>query len=103
MVVLETDADRPYHRARGRPLSARAELRQQLARLGFTDADIANGGDRLIDADRQGGGGIALVLPNTMLRAPTTSASGAHRDAGDLDAAMAGWRQLAPSLSSLAR
>ena len=109
MVVLETDADRAREIARAaaeRYLQAPNYV-NNLVRLGFTDADIANGGsERLIDAL------IAWGEPSVIAqRIAEHHAAGADHvciqvlteTPGDLDAAMAGWRQLAPVLTALAR
>jgi probable F420-dependent oxidoreductase len=109
MVVLETNADRARTIARAaadRYLHAPNYV-NNLLRLGFTDEDVSNGGsERLIDAL------IAWGEPSVIAqRIAEHHAAGADHVCiqvlteapGDLDAAMAGWRQLAPALSSLAR
>ncbi|MBV9327585.1 MAG: TIGR03620 family F420-dependent LLM class oxidoreductase [Chloroflexi bacterium] len=109
MVVLETNAERARTIARAaadRYLHAPNYV-NNLLRLGFTDADIANGGsERLIDAL------IAWGEPAVIAqRIAEHHAAGADHvciqvlteTPGDLDAAMAGWRQLAPALNTLAR
>jgi probable F420-dependent oxidoreductase len=109
MVVLETEPDRARKIARAaaeRYLQAPNYV-NNLLRLGFTDADIANGGsERLIDAL------IAWGEPSVIAqRIAEHHAAGADHVCiqvlteapGDLDAAMAGWRQLAPALTALAR
>jgi probable F420-dependent oxidoreductase len=78
-----------------------------LLKLGFTDDDIANGGsDRLIDEV------IAWGEPETIAeRIAEHQAAGADHvciqvltePPDELDTSMAGWRQLAPALSALAR
>jgi probable F420-dependent oxidoreductase len=109
MVVLETDADRARTIARAaadRYLHAPNYV-NNLLRLGFTDDDITNGGsERLIDAV------IAWGEPTTIAqRVAEHHAAGADHvciqvlteTPGDLDAAMAGYRHLAPALSALSR
>jgi probable F420-dependent oxidoreductase len=107
MVVLETNADRARKIARAsadRYLHAPNYV-NNLLRLGFTDDDIANGGsERLIDAI------IAWGEPATIARriAEHHAAGADHvciqvltETPGDLDAVMAGYRQLAPALRDL--
>jgi probable F420-dependent oxidoreductase len=109
MVVLETNPERARTIARAaadRYLHAPNYV-NNLLRLGYTEDDIANGGsERLIDAL------IAWGEPATIARriAEHHAAGADHvciqvltETPGDLDAAMAGWRQLAPALSALAR
>jgi probable F420-dependent oxidoreductase len=109
MVVLETNADRARKIARAaaeRYLQAPNYV-NNLLRLGFTDADIANGGsERLVDAL------IAWGEPSVIAqRIGEHHAAGADHVCiqvlteapGDLDATLAGYRQLAPALTALAR
>ncbi|MBV9577789.1 MAG: TIGR03620 family F420-dependent LLM class oxidoreductase [Chloroflexi bacterium] len=109
MVVLETSADRARTIARAaadRYLNAPNYV-NNLLRLGFSQADVSNGGsDRLIDAL------FAWGEPDRIAqRIAEHHAAGADHvciqvvteTQGDLDASMAGWRQLAPALRSLAR
>jgi len=107
MVVLETSADRARTIARAaadRYLHAPNYV-NNLLRLGFTDDDVANGGsERLIDAVVAWGESAAIAK-----RIAEHHAAGADHvciqvlteTPGDLDAAMAGYRQLAPALSAL--
>ena len=107
MVVLETSADRARTIARAaadRYLHAPNYV-NNLLRLGFTDDDVANGGsERLIDAVVAWGEPAAIAK-----RIAEHHAAGADHvciqvlteTPGDLDAAMAGYRQLAPALSAL--
>jgi len=107
MVVLETSADRARTIARAaadRYLHAPNYV-NNLLRLGFTDDDVANGGsERLIDAVVAWGEPAAIAE-----RIAEHHAAGADHvciqvltdTPGDLDAAMAGYRQLAPALSAL--
>jgi probable F420-dependent oxidoreductase len=101
MVVVETDPDRARAIARtsmDRYLHA-PNYTTNLLRLGYTEDDLANGGsDRLVDEL------IAWGEPSTILeRIREHHAAGADHvciqvlteTAQDLDAAMAGWRQLA--------
>jgi probable F420-dependent oxidoreductase len=105
MVVLETNPERARAIARAsadRYLHAPNYV-TNLLRLGFTEDDMANGGsDKLIDAV------IAWGEPSTIARrvAEHHAAGADHvciqvltETPGDLDAAMAGWRQLAPALA----
>jgi probable F420-dependent oxidoreductase len=107
MVVLETSADRARTIARihaERYLHAPNYV-NNLLRLGFTDEDVANGGsERLIDAV------VAWGEPATVARriAEQHAAGADHvciqvlnETPDDLDAAMAGYRQLAPALRDL--
>jgi probable F420-dependent oxidoreductase len=104
MVVLETNPVRARTIARAsadRYLHAPNYV-TNLLRLGFTDADIANGGsDRLIDAV------IAWGEPSAIAqRIAEHHAAGADHvciqvlteTPDDLEGSMAGWRQLAPAL-----
>jgi probable F420-dependent oxidoreductase len=102
MVVLEPDADKA--RAIARPTMDRylhaPNYVSNLKRLGFTDADIENGGsDRLVDAI------IAWGTPDAIRqRIEEQYAAGADHvciqvltgGTPDLAASMAGWRQLSP-------
>jgi probable F420-dependent oxidoreductase len=109
MVVLETNAERARAIARAaadRYLHAPNYV-NNLLRLGYSDADVGNGGsERLID-DLIAWGEPASIAQ----RIAEHHAAGADHvciqvlteTPGDLDAAMAGWRQLAPALSSLTR
>lgn len=104
MVVVEPDPERARAIAR---LTAQRYLNapnyaNNLMRLGFTADDIANGGsDRLIDAVIAHGDVSAI-----MARVREHHAAGADHvciqvlteTPGDLEAAMKGWRQLAPQL-----
>jgi probable F420-dependent oxidoreductase len=105
MVVLETNPDRARAIARAsadRYLHAPNYV-NNLLRLGFTEDDIANGGsERLIDAVICWGEPAKIAE-----RVAAHHAAGADHVCiqvltethGDLDAAMAGWRQLAPALT----
>jgi probable F420-dependent oxidoreductase len=108
MVILETDPKRARTIARAaadRYLHAPNYV-NNLLKLGFTEGDIADGGsERLIDAL------IAWGEPASIAnRIAEHHAAGADHvciqvlteDLDDLDAAMAGWRQLAPALRALA-
>jgi probable F420-dependent oxidoreductase len=109
MVILETDRDRARTIARAaadRYLHAPNYV-NNLLKLGYTDDDIGNGGsERLIDDL------IAWGEPQTIAkRIAEHHAAGADHvciqvlteTPGDLDAVLAGYRQLAPALSALAR
>ena len=104
MVVVEPDPARA--RAIARPTAQRylnaANYANNLRRLGFTAEDLANGGsDRLIDAVIAHGDVSAI-----MARVREHHAAGADHVCiqvlteapDDLEAAMNGWRQLAPQL-----
>jgi probable F420-dependent oxidoreductase len=104
MVVLETDPARARSIARAsmdRYLHAPNYV-NNLLRLGYTDADVGNGGsDRLVDDL------IAWGSPDKISqRIREHHAAGADHvciqvlteDPADLKAAMAGWRQLAPAV-----
>jgi probable F420-dependent oxidoreductase len=105
MVVVERDPDRA--RAIARPAMDRylhaPNYVNNLLRVGFTEDDIASGGsDRLVDAL------IAWGDPGKIMqRIREHHAAGADHvcvqilteTPGDLQAALAGWRQLAPALS----
>ena len=109
MVILETEPGRARTIARAaadRYLHAPNYV-NNLLKLGYTDADVANGGsDRLIDDL------IAWGAPEKIAaRIAEHHAAGADHvciqvlaeTPGDLDATIAGYRQLAPALSALAR
>jgi probable F420-dependent oxidoreductase len=109
MVILETNPERARAIARAsadRYLHAPNYV-NNLLKLGYTDDDVANGGsERLIDDL------IAWGEPATIAtRIAEHHAAGADHvciqvlteTPGDLDAAVAGYRQLAPALSALAR
>jgi probable F420-dependent oxidoreductase len=108
MVVCETNADRARTIARAaadRYLHAPNYV-NNLLRLGFTEQDISNGGSpRLIDAIVAWGEPAVIAQ-----RVAEHHAAGADHvciqvlteTPGDLDGALAGYRQLAPALNSLA-
>lgn len=105
MAVVETNADKARTIARAamdRYLHAPNYV-NNLLRLGYTDAEVSNGGsDRLVDDL------IAWGAPEKiMARVREHHAAGADHvciqilteQAGDFKAAMDGWRQLAPALA----
>jgi probable F420-dependent oxidoreductase len=104
MVVMETDPARA--RAIARPSMDRylhaPNYTSNLLRLGFTEDDISNGGsDRLVDALIAWGDASKVsqrIREHHAAGADHVCIQVLTENPSDMNAAMAGWRQLAPAL-----